>query len=74
MNATNVTKITEFARQMIYNANKTFSALATYEDRSRSDRPHTAITPVNVKKVRCGVHRIPQQSMNKLAKDVGISR
>lgn len=74
MKAANIIKTTGFARQTVYDTINRFQQLRTHEDRARSGRPYTATTPANVNKVRCRIRRNSQQSMNKMAKEIGISR
>ena len=66
--------MTGFARQTVYNAIKRFREIGTLEDRPRNGHPPIAVTPANVIKVRCRIRRNSRRSMNKMEKEIGISR
>ena len=52
---------------------KRYQELGNSQDRPRSGRPLTAVTPENINKVRCRIRRSTEQSMGKMAKDLKIS-
>ena len=60
-------------RQRVSRTIKRYREFGNDQDRSRSGRPLTAVTPENINKVKCRIYRSPEQSMCKMAKEIGIN-
>ncbi|CAK9821600.1 Transposable element Tc3 transposase [Anthophora retusa] len=73
MKTADIVRTTGFKKSTVYDAVKRFKETGGSLDRPRSGRPATAVTPENVKKVRCRIYRNSERSMRKLAKDLKIS-
>ena len=52
---------------------KRYQELGNSQDRPRSGRPLTAVTPEKINKIRCRIRKSTEQSMRKMAKDLKIS-
>ena len=68
-----IVRTTGYKKSTVYDAVKRFQELGNSQDRPRSGRPTTATTPENVNKVRCRIRRNSEQSMRKMASELGIS-
>lgn len=67
-----IIRTTGYERRTVYNIVKRFKETGGTADRPRSGRPITATTPENVNKVRCRIRRNREQSMRKMAKELGV--
>ncbi|XP_015438888.1 PREDICTED: putative uncharacterized protein FLJ37770 [Dufourea novaeangliae] len=74
MKTAEIVKTTRFKKSTVYEAVKRFQELGGTSDRSRCGRPTTATTRNNVNKVRCRIRRNPERSMQKMAKEIEISK
>lgn len=74
MKTADIVRTTGFKPASVYRAVKRFKETGGTSDRPRSGRPTTATTPENVNKLRCRNRRNSEVSMNKMAKELGISR
>ena len=72
--AKKIISITKYPRSTVFDAIKRYKELGNAQDRSRSGRPATAVTPENVNKVRCRIRRNNIRSMRKMCKDLKISK
>jgi len=63
----------DICRKLVSKTIKRYQELGNTQDRPRSGRPVTAVTPENVNKVRCRIRRFSEQSMRKMSSDLGIS-
>lgn len=62
------------SRRTIENTIRRHRETGGIQDRPRSGRPRTSITPVNIRKVRDKVRQEAKRSMRKMAKELQISR
>lgn len=68
-----IARITGFSRRTIENTVRRFRETGTTNDRPRSGRPATAVTSVNVKRLRDKIRYDPKRSLRKLSKELNIS-
>lgn len=74
MKNADIVKVTGYGKMKVKRAVERFHELGTSEDRHRSGRPATAVTPKNVNKLRCRIRRNPERSMREMSKELNISR
>ena len=72
--AAEIAKALIIPRRTVYDAVKRYKELGTSADHPWSGRPATATTPQNQNKVACRIRRNPEQSMQKMARKIGISK
>jgi len=65
---------TGYKKQTVYDIVKSYKETSGTADRPRSGRPTTAALSENNQKVSCRIQRNCEQSMRKMAKELGISQ
>lgn len=74
MSASLIIKTLKLPRSTVYYAIKRFEETGNAQDRPRTGRPLTAVTPENINKIRCRIRRNSERSMREMAKSLGINR
>lgn len=63
-----------YCRRTIYDTIRRYHGVPSTADKQRSGRPRTVRTPALMKKLRQRIHRNPQRSQRKLAREMAVSR